>query len=76
MSSVLHENGNTPFQIGISVEKEPSAHKTLTTRAFYRKILNVENGLASYNAYLNGKMTREELFESFPCNDPAFLESF
>ena len=66
VSSVTHRNGNKPFQIGISVEREPSAHKTLTTRAFYRKIQNTENGLANYNAYLNGDITREELFARFP----------
>ncbi|MDH5880384.1 DNA cytosine methyltransferase [Vibrio sp. S/42/10] len=66
VSSVTHENGNLPFKIGVSVEKEPSAHKTLTTRAFYRRIQGAENGLASYNAYLDGDLTREELFERFP----------
>ncbi|PMN72309.1 DNA (cytosine-5-)-methyltransferase [Vibrio lentus] len=66
VSSVVTENGNTPFQIGVSVEKEPSAHKTLTTRAFYRKIKNTEDGLSSYNDYLNGDLTREQIFERFP----------
>ncbi|MBL4260620.1 DNA cytosine methyltransferase [Vibrio fluvialis] len=66
VSSCVHENGNKPFQIGMSVEKEPAAHKTLTTRAFYRKIHELENGLDSYNAYLNGQITRDELFERFP----------
>ncbi|SHK51558.1 hypothetical protein SAMN05444000_13427 [Shimia gijangensis] len=31
------ENGHVPFQIGISVEKEASAHRTLTLRAFLRE---------------------------------------
>ncbi|MBQ4851127.1 DNA cytosine methyltransferase [Pseudoalteromonas sp. MMG012] len=66
VSSCVHENGNKPFQIGMSVEKEPSAHRTLTTRAFYRKICERENGSDSYNAYLNGQITRNELFERFP----------
>lgn len=66
ISSVKHTNGNAPFQIGISVEKEPSAHKTLTTRAFYRKVQDTKHGLSNYNAYLNGELTREELFELFP----------
>lgn len=66
VSSCVHENGNKPFQIGMSVEKEPSAHRTLTTRAFYRKIHELENGLDSYNAYLNCQITRNELFERFP----------
>lgn len=33
----LRERGHAPFQIGISVEKEPSAHRTLMLRAFLRK---------------------------------------
>lgn len=33
----LVEAGHTPFRIGISVEKEESAHRTLTLRAFLRK---------------------------------------
>ena len=66
VSSVTHENGNLQFNIGVSVEKGPSAHKTLTTRAFYRKIQDAEGGLDSYNAYLNGEITREQLFELYP----------
>lgn len=31
------ENGDFPFQIAASVEMEPSAHKTLTLRAFFRQ---------------------------------------
>ncbi|WP_259671780.1 DNA cytosine methyltransferase [Rhizobium sp. NLR4a] len=31
------ENGHMPFRIGISVEKEVSAHRTLTLRAFLRE---------------------------------------
>ena len=30
-------DGTTPFRIGISVEKEASAHQTLTLRAFLRE---------------------------------------
>lgn len=66
ISSCVHENGNKPFQIGMSVEKELSAHKTLTTRAFYRKVQDVVHGLDSYNEYLNGQITRNDLFKRFP----------
>ncbi|EGQ7792743.1 DNA cytosine methyltransferase [Vibrio parahaemolyticus] len=66
ISSVTHDNGKNPFKIGVSVEKEPSAHKTLTTRAFYRKVKNSELGIENYNEYLLGNLTREELFERFP----------
>lgn len=33
----LVEDGHAPFRIGISVEKEASAHRTLTLRAFIRE---------------------------------------
>ncbi|MGR6781758.1 DNA cytosine methyltransferase [Moritella viscosa] len=66
VSSCVHENGNKPFQIGVSVEKEPSAHKTLTTRAFYRKIKELPNGKNDYYDYTYGKITRDELFTKYP----------
>ncbi|MCF4175312.1 DNA cytosine methyltransferase [Vibrio sp. McD22-P3] len=65
VSSVTDKEGNRPFKIGVSVEKEPSAHMTLTTRAFYRKVKDTEVGLRSYNDYLLGKLSREELFARF-----------
>ena len=66
ISSVVYENGNLPFQIGVSVEKEPSAHKTLTTRAFYRKIKDLPNGLNDYIDYVQRRITRTQLFELYP----------
>lgn len=35
--AALEENSDHPFRIGISVEKEASAHRTLTLRAFLRQ---------------------------------------
>jgi len=66
ISSCIHENGNYPFNIGVSVEKEASAHKTLTTRSFYRKIKDSPSSLTDYFAYLNKEITREELFSLYP----------
>jgi DNA (cytosine-5)-methyltransferase 1 len=66
ISSCEHENGNKPFQIGVSVEKEATAHKTLTTRAFYRKIKERADGQADYYQYARGNITREELFARHP----------
>ncbi|MBF4437703.1 DNA (cytosine-5-)-methyltransferase, partial [Vibrio anguillarum] len=66
ISSVVDESGNYPFKIGVSVEKEPSAHKTLTTRAFYRKIKALDGGLDNYFRYVRGELTREELFCLYP----------
>jgi DNA (cytosine-5)-methyltransferase 1 len=66
VSSVADGDGNKPFKIGVSVEKEPSAHKTLTTRAFYRKIKELDGGLEDYFNYVRGKLTRNEVFELYP----------
>lgn len=66
VSAVVHENGNKPFQIGISVEKEPSAHSTLTTRALYRRIIELPGGLKNYRSYACGKITKAELFKLYP----------
>ena len=41
----LTENGHTPYRIGMSVENEPSAHRTLTLRAFLREYRRREGRL-------------------------------
>ena len=41
----LVENGHSPFRIGISVEKEASAHRTLILRAFLREFQARHNTL-------------------------------
>lgn len=66
ITSYTNKNGRQPFKIGVSVEKEPSAHKTLTTRAFYRKIKDNADSLNDYFAYLDQKLTRQELFDLYP----------
>ena len=66
ISATTDKKGNKPFGICISVEKEPSAHKTLTTRAFFRKIKSIPDGLDCYNKYLQGEISRDELFAKFP----------
>ena len=54
------DNNKHPFKIGMSVEKDPHAHMTLTTGAFYR--LAKQTGcLDGYYQYLNGNLTRDEL---------------
>ncbi|MDE1476007.1 DNA cytosine methyltransferase [Xenorhabdus bovienii] len=66
ISFCRHKNGNYPFKIGVSVEKESSAHKTLTTRAFYRKIKDNPTSLKDYFLYLEGEISRQELFQRYP----------
>ena len=41
----MTENGHTPYRIGMSVENEPSAHRTLTLRAFLREYRQREGRL-------------------------------
>jgi DNA (cytosine-5)-methyltransferase 1 len=66
ISSCIDKKGNNPFQIAVSVEKEPSAHKTLTTRSFFRKIKNNPIARGNYYSYVRGKLTRDELFNKYP----------
>lgn len=35
--AAYEENGNHPFNLTLSVEKDPSAHSTLLMRSFYRQ---------------------------------------
>lgn len=66
ISSCSHDNGSSPFQIAISVEKEPSAHKTLTTRSFFRKIKDNPIARQDYYSYVKGNLSRGELFSKYP----------
>lgn len=61
-ASYQNNNEKYPFKIGMSVEKDPYAHMTLTTRAFYR-LAKKQDKLADYYQYLNGKISRDELFQ-------------
>lgn len=66
ISSCIHENGNRPFKIAVSIEKEPSAHKTLTTRAFFRKTQQDPIARNAYYQYVRKQISREELFDYYP----------
>jgi len=74
ISSCVDDNGNKPFQIGVSVEKEPSAHKTLTTRAFFRKIADNPEARSDYYEYVRGNLSREELFSRYYKQSAAAIE--
>ncbi|MBL3556999.1 MULTISPECIES: DNA cytosine methyltransferase [Marinobacter] len=68
-SAFQADNGAFPFKIVASIEKEESAHKTLTLRAFFRQFRGQEVPDAYYE-YLssNGKVSAEEFF-SRKCPD-------
>ncbi len=74
ISSCKHDNGSSPFQIAISVEKEPSAHKTLTTRSFFRKIKDNPIAREDYYSYVQGKLKRDTLFSKYPEQSKAAQE--
>jgi len=54
-SSFSNGQGDHPFRIAISVEKETSAHKTLTLRSYVRRLLKNGDSLVDYFAYLRGE---------------------
>lgn len=59
--------GQHPFRPVLSIEMDPVAHKTLTLRAFVHYFMRNSLRLPSaYYAYVNGRITREELFERYP----------
>lgn len=53
-NSVRSPNGKRRFKTLVSVEKEPSAHRTLTLRAFYRILQDSDKGIGAYFEYLQG----------------------
>lgn len=65
--SSLKVNGKSPFKIKVSIEKDPSAHKTLLLRAFFRQF---EEGRVpdEYYEYIKGnygKTAEEKLFKKY-----------
>lgn len=73
-SSCQTSTGDSTFQIGVSIEKDFSAHRTLTTRALFRKLANNPEAKKDYYHYVQGKITREQLFEKYPNESALALE--
>jgi DNA (cytosine-5)-methyltransferase 1 len=62
-SSVMDQLGRPVFNVCISIEKEPYAHRTLLLRSFYRQFIKRGEGAPeAYYSYLRGDITRDELF--------------
>ncbi|GAA3975865.1 DNA cytosine methyltransferase [Allohahella marinimesophila] len=72
-SAFQTDNGSLPFKIVASIEKEESAHKTLTLRAFYRQFLDKKQIPDAYYAYLSsdGKVSAEDFFSEKYAEDWA-----
>lgn len=68
-TSYTDSKGKRPFQIKLSVEKEPSAHCTLQLRSFFRAFgPEVPD---AYYEYVRGEIGRNELFERYPAEAEA-----
>lgn len=63
--SAVGPNHNPTFKVVVSVEKEASAHKTLTLRAFIREFKNriIPD---EYYQYVRGEITKDELIQTYP----------
>jgi DNA (cytosine-5)-methyltransferase 1 len=71
-ASVGSDN-NPVFKIAVSVEKEASAHRTLTLRAFTREFKNRVLP-KEYYEYIRGKMSKEDLIKAYPAQWAAACE--
>jgi DNA (cytosine-5)-methyltransferase 1 len=72
-SSVRDIHGSRVFDIRLSVENDPAAHRTLLLRALYRKLAEQGWPPDCYYDYLLGRITREELLGHPRVSDAARL---
>lgn len=63
--AAFKDNDKSPFDLSLSIEKDPAAHSTLLMRSFYRQFGTV-NIPDDYWEYLKGHITRDVLFQKFP----------
>jgi len=74
-SSFEDAEGNRPFKLVASVEKEASAHRTLTLRAFFRQFERGEVPDDYYDYVKAGDpKLRKELFDKFKSQSEAAIE--
>ncbi len=57
--------GQKRFKIRLSIEKDLSAHMTLTLRAFFRQF-EEDHAPDEYYQYLRGEITKNKLFDLYP----------
>lgn len=61
----LRQGGNPVFEIVLSIEKDPYAHRTLELRTFFRQFSD-GGAPEEYYDYVRGRIDRETLFQLFP----------
>lgn len=69
--SSIRREGRPVFDIALSVEKEPSAFRTLRLRAFTRQFREIPD---SYYRYIAGEISRDKLIQAHPAEWKAAEE--
>lgn len=69
----LRSNGKPVFRIGLSIEKDPVAHKTLTLRAVFRALRGTPS-IRHYYDYIAGRIS-EDHFRELPGVTDAFVHA-
>lgn len=64
-SSVIDKKGNRFFQISLSIEKDPEAHKTLLLRSFFRQF-KAGSEPKDYFDFIRGEISLSTLREKWP----------
>lgn len=62
--STFQSKNTNRFKLGLSIEKDPHAFKTLQLRTFFRALNHQDKD--SYYSYLRGEISRQDLFEKHP----------
>ena len=64
-SALLNKKRKRVFRIGLSIEKDPHAHKTLMLRSFFRQF-DPGNVPSEYYEFLKGGITQDALYAAWP----------
>ncbi len=72
-SALRQTNGDPAFKIGISIEKEASAHATLQLRAFFRQF--GDNVPSEYYQFLKGKLGHKPEEQLYPLFKEQYEEA-
>ncbi len=68
-----HDAEKPSFKLALSIEKDPSAHSTLTLRSFYRQF-DQEKIPKEYWSYAKGEIAKADLFKLYPRQARAAAE--
>ena len=69
-SSLLDEDQERIFRIGLSIEKDPHAHQTLKLRSFFRQF-PPGDAPEDYYAFVRGEISISDLYEMHPIQAKA-----